>query len=305
MISTERRPPTPELRALVASALGRQPVRWHAPSTGLSPAQRFVVSFADGSGAFVKAAVDDTTEAWLRTEHQVLSVLADGLGPRPLAWIGEGVRPVLVTEDLSGARWPADHLPVAWQSRELDFLFEALRRLAEVAPPLTLPAAEAGFEPQWPSILGEADDFLALGLCSGTWLREAIDGLVEAEGNVPLPGDSLVHNDVRSDNLCIIDERVVLVDWGGALRGNRQQDLAAALSTLPLEGGPDPFDVMPEGGAWAAYLAGLSARRAYREREAPPWFRKVLQRIAVICLSWAARSLALPTWSGSDWRQIR
>ncbi len=74
---------------------------------------------------------------------------------------------------------------------------------------------------------------------------------------------------VCSDNLCFLGERMVLVDWGGALRGHPQHDLATALSTLPLEGGPDPFDVLPEGGTWAAYLAARSARRAYRDAQAP------------------------------------
>ena len=70
--------------------------------------------------------------------------------------------------------------------------------------------------------------------------------------------------------------------------------LSAALSTLPLEGGPDPFDVMPRGGAWAAWHAGIAARRAYRETQAPPWLRRVFRRIAAICLAWSARSLDLP-----------
>src|SRR5262249_60385651 len=54
--------PASQLRTLVTSALGKEPVHWHRPHTGLSAAQRFVVRFADGSSAFVKAAVDDSTE---------------------------------------------------------------------------------------------------------------------------------------------------------------------------------------------------------------------------------------------------
>jgi hypothetical protein len=44
-----------------------------------------------------------------------------------------------------------------------------------------------------------------------------------------------------------VGERVVLVDWSDSRRGNRQHDLASALTALPLEGGPDPFDVLPDG----------------------------------------------------------
>ncbi len=304
--------PTPELHALVASALRKEPVAWHKPHTGLSVAQRFVVRFADGSSAFVKAAVDDKTEAWLRTEHEILSSVEARFVPRSLAWLEKAARPALVIEDLSGAHWPADHKPVTWKPGQFEILFATLRQVAASTPPASLPAAEAGFEPQWPFVAREADEFLALGLCSEAWFRAAIDGLVQAERSVPLAGDSLVHNDVRSDNLCFLATRMVLVDWGGALRGHRQHDLAAALSTLPLEGGPDPFEVMPEGGSWAAYHAGRSARRACvpsaglaSTTQAPQWFRKVLLRIAAICLAWAARALDLPPWTGVHWREIR
>jgi aminoglycoside phosphotransferase (APT) family kinase protein len=122
---------------------------------------------------------------------------------------------------------------------------------------------------------------------------------------VPLAGAALVHGDVRSDNVCFVGDRTVLVDWAGARRGHPQHDLATALSTLPLEGGPDPFDVLPDGGSWAAYHAGLCARRAYRETTAPEWLRKVLARIAAICLGWAARSRDLPRWTGVHWSAIR
>src|SRR5262245_35221112 len=105
--SRSRAQPTSALRALVASELGRGPVHWHTPHTGLSAAQRFVVRFADGSSAFVKAAVDDQTERWLRTEYEILSSVGGSFVPRPLAWMENGQRPVLLVEDLSGAHWPA------------------------------------------------------------------------------------------------------------------------------------------------------------------------------------------------------
>ena len=295
----------PELHAQLAAALGKEPAAWRRPHTGLSPATRLVVRFADGSSAFVKAAVDDRTEAWLRTEQAVIASIADrSLVPRVLAWIDDGQRPALVTEDLSEAYWPADQNPVTWKPGQILLLLAGLRRLAELPPPARLPAAEQGVEPRWPSLARDADAFLALGLCGEAWLREAIDGLTAAEASVPLAGDSLVHDDVRSDNVCFAGDRVVLVDWGGALRGNHEHDLASALSTLPLEGGPEPFEVLPGGGSWAAYLAARAASRACRDTEAPEWLRRVLRRIAAICLEWAARSLDLPRWTGVHWRAI-
>ena len=225
---TPSRVPTPELHARVTSALGKEPVDWRRPDTGLSAAQRFVVRFADGSKVFVKAAVDPQTERWLRTEREILSSFDRSFVPKLVAWIEEGERSVLVTEDLSAAYLPADRMPVAWQAGQLDRLFETLRCVGEVAAPPSLPSVEQGFEPQWPHIAQEADDFLKLGLCSEDWFRAALGALSEAESRVPLRGDALVHGDVRSDNLCFLGERLVLVDWAAAARGNREHDLATA-----------------------------------------------------------------------------
>src|SRR5262249_57464010 len=114
--------PTSELRALVASALGKEPVHWYKPHTGLSAARRFVVRFADGSSAFVKAAVDDSTEGWLRTEYEILSSVEGSFVPRLLAWMDDQ-RPVLLVEDLGGAHWPAAQPPVTCNTRHLPLPF--------------------------------------------------------------------------------------------------------------------------------------------------------------------------------------
>ena len=304
MVSTKRVPPTRQLQDRVSAALGAT-TRWRAPHTGLSAAERFVVEFADGSSAFVKAATDAETEAWLRTEHEVLRRLSGAHGPRPLEWLTDGGYPVLVCEDLSQGYWPADSPPVKWSPEQLGLLFEALREIAAVEPVASLPLAEAGFEPSWPRIARVPDALLALDLCSEAWLTRVLDDLVRAEARVPLAGDALVHNDVRSDNVCFLDDRVVFVDWGGARRGNRQYDLASLLTTLPLEGGPAPFSVMPDGGPWAAYWAGRSLWRASEERDLPAWFRRVLCRIGLICLEWAERAEDLPPRDGIAWSDLR
>lgn len=302
--------PPSDLEALVASALGKMPTQWWKPHTGLSPAERLVVHFTDGSSAFVKAAVDSQTEAELRIEREILCGEFTFL-PRTLAWVEAGPWPLLIVEDLSGAHWPADHSPVTWLPDQFDVLFETLERVAGTNPPTLLPKADSGFTPQWPTIEREADRFLALGLCSEAWLWSAIDALTEAEAVVPLAGESLVHGDVRSDNLCFAGTRMVLVDWGTAQMGHRHHDLAAVLTTLPLEGGPDPFDIFPDGGSWAAYHAARNTRRAYRSlgggngrKAAPEWLRKVLGRMAVISLDWAVRSLDLSPRDGLPWSAI-
>ena len=61
--------PDAEIRRRVEQALGRPTTTWAVPDTGWSGAIRHSVGLADGTRVFVKAATDDDTERWLRTEH--------------------------------------------------------------------------------------------------------------------------------------------------------------------------------------------------------------------------------------------
>jgi len=305
--------PGPDLIRTVETHFGTKAIRWLKPHTGLTAAQRFVVRFADGRSAFVKAAVDADTERWLRTDLLIMSTVDDDLVPRVIAWIEQGERSVLVLEDLSDAHWPADHfrqedgrsVPVLWKPGQLQLVFRALDRLATVAAPSWLPTLDADRSDEWAAIAAAPAPFLALGLCSRTWFERAIDRLIAAERGIDLTGDTLVHNDVRSDNVCVRGERVILVDWSQACRRSPRYDLANFLLGCALEGGPDPFDVMPDGGGLAAWMAGRAARHALCETErTPAWLVRVVKRMSIIDLQWATRSLGLPAWDGPDWRDL-
>lgn len=297
--------PTEELVALISDTFKQKPVKWKKPHTGLTVAQRFVVTFADGSGVFVKAAMDGLTEELLRIDHLIMSTLEEDFVPEVLAWL-EPVdqRPVLVIEDLSKAHWPADHYPVLWKPGQFEIVFETLKRVSSVVVPEGLPSATNPASFNWDDISMESEAFLQLGLCSEQWFQQVLPELIAAEQQVVLEGDALVHDDVRSDNLCFLATRMVLVDWSQARRGSPQHDLSYVISTLPLEGGPDPYRIMPDGGDWAAYRSGQFAQRAIHDAQAPDWLKKVFQRLTVITLKWAANSLNLPPWDGKDWREI-
>jgi len=313
MLGVAPHQPTADLVRRVEAHFGVKVVGWRKPHTGLTAAQRFVARFADGSSAFVKAAVDADTERWLRTDRLIMSTLSDDLVPRVVAWIEAGEQSVLVLEDLSDAYWPADHfrveggrgLPVLWKPGHLERVFQALDRLGAMTAPVTLPPLSGVLSAEWAAIAANPAPFLQLGLCSSAWLARAIDGLVAAEKRVDLSGDALVHHDVRSDNVCLRSERVILVDWSEARRGCPSYDLAVFLTGCALEGGPDPFDVIPEGGALAGWMGGRMARRAMSEtHRAPAWLIRVMKRMAVVDLQWAARSLGLLPWDGPAWHEV-
>lgn len=295
------------IRERLERALGQPVGEWAKPDTGLSAAARYSVTLEDGSHVFIKAATDEQTGRWLRTEHLALQHVPERFVPHVLAWLDEpGCHPILVVEDLRHAHWPASHQGVDWREGDINRVLAAVSDLSGVRAPSAF-APTSRHPARWPAFVPEGpnhDAFLGLRLCSAAWLTYAAPLLIEAEASLDDSGDRLVHGDLRSDNMCIDSERVVFVDWSDASRGNAEHDLAELLPTLHLEGGPEPYEMLPTGGGWAAAGCALLARRVLDERSLPSWLATVFVRLAAIDLSWAASCLGLPQPDGIDWRKI-
>ncbi len=176
---------------------------------------------------------------------------------------------------------------------------QVLAALAAVAatPPPALPALALSRDrlAGWTQVAEDPMPFLSLGLCAPAWLDMALPSLLAAEAGAILDGDSLVHLDVRSDNLCFVGDRVILMDWNLACRGNAAVDVAFWLPSLAAEGGPDPIDIMPDEPALAALRSGFFAARAgLPPPEGAPRVRGVQLSQLKRALPWAAASLGLP-----------
>jgi thiamine kinase-like enzyme len=138
-----------------------------------------------------------------------------------------------------------------------------------------------------------------LGITSRTWLEKSLPILLTVDGKQALRGEALTHTDVRSDNLCFVGDRVVLVDWNWARRGHPSVDLAFWLPSLENEGGPAPEDILPEGAAFAALISGyLAARAGLPIIPDAPLVRKVQLEQLSSALPWAVRALSLPLLDG-------
>lgn len=290
--------PTAALVALVEDAMSARATSWRKPHTGLTPAQRFVVQFENGDSCFVKASVDAATERMLRTEHRMLAIVDPDLVPATRAWIDNGAESLLITENLHDAYWPADHVrpdgqPVRYEDGQIELLLAALDRVA-ATPADGLPDFAERFAPQWPRIAADPKAFLSLGLCTNEWFERSIDQLIAAEAEVSLDGDALVHNDVRSDNVCFRGDRVVLVDWSDPRRGPAWFDRATLALTLPLESDVSAAAIAPDASAFAVWQAGVLARRAVEDvAAAPAWLIDVFKRMARIALEWARETRGL------------
>jgi Phosphotransferase enzyme family len=277
----------------VERVAGREVTGGRAASGGYTHNANWVVTFAGGGSAFVKAAVDEQTAAWLRAEERIYSSITGSFLPRLLG--RDAKVPLLVLEDLSAATWPPP-----WSERLVSRVLAALDELHRVAPPPGLPTPDEidDLRSAWAAVGRDPEPFLELGLCSSGWLERALPALLEAAERAELDGDSLVHLDVRSDNLCLHGDRCVLVDWNQAALGNPLLDLALWLPSLELEGGP-PVERLatPAMTDLAAVFAGYLACRAglpEPPRVPPPGVRPLQAAQLRVALPWAARGLGLP-----------
>ena len=265
---------------------------------GYSAAERFVVDWREGGSAFVKAATDVDTAAWLRAEHAIYSRVRAPFMPALLGWEDDGANPWLAIEDLSRADWPPP-----WPAARVDAVLATMRDVAA-----TPHGGLESFESRraefagWPLVANDAEPFLRLGLVTEPWLASAVPVLLGAEARAILDGDALLHNDVRSDNLCFTDDRVVLVDWNWASRGNAKLDIAAWLPSLELEGGPEPEAILPAEPELASFVAGFYAAHAGLPPPRPGMekLRALQLRMLRASLAWAVRALGLPAPDGAS-----
>jgi Phosphotransferase enzyme family len=279
-------------RAELAAAAGAAPLRWQ-PVAGGGYAENTAdwrVELEDARRVFVKHALDDLAAGWLRKEHHVYAAVSAPFMPELMGW-HDGDRPLLVLEDLGDAHWPPP-----WRDGDVEAALAALETVAATPPPPGLRALEEmrGRLNGWELVTEDPEPLLTTGLCSRDWLDSALPALREAAAGSDLTGGALVHFDVRSDNLCFHDGRVLLVDWNLACVGNPLVDIVGWLPSLRVEGGPEPWTIVSDSGGLAALIAGYFGSRAgLPPPPTAPRVRPFQLAQAEVALPWAARELGL------------
>jgi len=268
--------------------LGREAAGWtRVVSRGWSLNEHWTVAFRDGTRAFLKLASIDPSPQWVRDEVRVYEAVR---GPFMPAFLGfeDGDDPLLVLEDCS----PGATFPPPWSRAQIDAVLATLDEVAETEPLGELPRlVDYGLQ-GWHTVADDPEPFLSLGLVSAEWLERSLPRLLEP---VPIDGESIVHCDVRSDNLCVRDDRVVLFDWNHAAVGNPAFDVAFWLPSLTLEGGPRPDEIASdEVGAVAPAVAGFFAAGAgLPPPEGAPRVRGFQLAQLEVALPWACAVLGL------------
>ncbi|HVL89875.1 MAG TPA: hypothetical protein VM841_06535 [Actinomycetota bacterium] len=255
-----------------------------------SPAGRWLVRFADGRSAFVKAEWEASDGHGTAVEYLVYSNVSAPPVPRLIAYeAGSTEAPrVIVTEDLSHARWGA---PV---TRKDATLFDAaVAALEGVAAPEGI--RDIPFRPQWDALVRDPAPLIAAGVCDARWIERYGERLSAAEATVDPCGSGLVHCDLWLQNWCRADRGVVMVDWAGAARGSLDVARAWGEAAVRAAGGPSNV-IVPKGNAgWAAFMAGLAAQFAAEDHGEPasPRLVETIRREAAATLAWACEELEI------------
>jgi len=224
---------------------------------GFSPGCCTLLGFDDGRSAFVKAVgaeLNATSPRLHRREARVAAAMPRSAQvPHLIESYDDGVWVALLYEEVPGAmpRHP-------WDETELTTVIEGLASLHEALTPCPVEDLEPTSERTrsalsgWRTLAGLST--LPDGL--DEWSRRHLERLAELESacaDAVDNGDTLVHGDVRSDNVLVQDSSVVFVDWPHASRGAPVFDLVAWAPSVVLEGGPDPESLL------ARYRLGANA----------------------------------------------
>jgi len=289
--------PPPDARDRIDALLGARAVAYSPTEGGYSPVGRWRVRTESGDRAFVKMAHTDHTRRAIRTEHAVLRTFDPGLEfvPKLIGFDDHTEFPLLAIEDLGAALWPPP-----WDPPLVERVRDTVARMHAMATNLEpFSVVHAGEERGWSLVAEDPAPLLRLDVVSRSWLDRSLPALIAAEAGAPLAGDALTHFDIRSDNLCLAERGVVLIDWNLACRGSPELDLGFWLPSLELEGGPPPEHFLPDHPEVAAWVSGFFAARAGLPTiPDAPGVRGIQLAQLRTALPWAIRALGLAPVDG-------
>lgn len=263
------------VRGEIESALGSSVVSAVTQPGGFSPGVAARLVTADGTRAFVKAISSDpnpdSPEFHRREARNTAQLPAHAPAPRLLWSYDDGEWVVLLLEDVDG--W---HPAMPWEADELTRVLAALSDLAVALTPAPFDAPAIA-ELLAPLFTGWRS-FAAAGTDPDGWAGSYVAELAELEAgwSAGTGGDTLLHTDLRADNILLTPDRVVIIDWPSAAVGAAWIDLLAMLPSVAMQGGPDPwtvFDTHPvsrDADAVTAVLAGLAGYFVWGATQPPP-----------------------------------
>jgi hypothetical protein len=234
-----------EVRVRIEAEVGTV-VASESMTGGFSPGLAARLTLASGEVVFAKAvsgAQNEVAPQFHRREIVVAELLPRTAPVPRLLWSWADDDPagwvVLVYENVVG------HPPAQpWEPAEFERVVDALNALSRDLTPSPVSAEALGARTTGLPIAGGYWRRLRHeGLVHpDPWVTENLDALIALEDRVPdiQPGSTLLHMDLRGDNMLIAAEGVVIVDWPHAAVGPAWLDGVAFAPSVAMEGGPEP-----------------------------------------------------------------
>jgi aminoglycoside phosphotransferase (APT) family kinase protein len=220
----------PMLRSMIARRLGSPVVSAASAGAGYTPGFASVLTCADGSRHFVKAASKKAQKVFAdsyREEARKLGALPAGLPVPRLLWTHEDdLWVVLEVEYVDGTNPPRP-----WTTAGLDACLDSLEVLAGrlTPPPLRL----ATFAEDFGDLLAGWDHVRRV-QPDLPHLEEA--AAIASRFREATAGDTLVHTDARDDNFILAGDRALLCDWNWPVVGAAWIDTVSLLISAHGEG---------------------------------------------------------------------
>lgn len=240
------------VREQVEQRLGSTLVEVASQAGGFSPGVAARVRTADGQRVFLKAAgplPNPDTAHFHRREGRIAAQLPQGAPVPRFLWMLDDADTgwvVLAFESIDG------HQPAQpWREDELRRVMASLNELSAFLTPAPLGAVEVEMAGDaldkhicgWrlllsdpPEVRDKLDD----------WSRQHLAKLaaLEANAGAAAEGDTLLHFDLRSDNMLLTDEQVWFVDWPHVRVGAAWVDVVFFAPSVAMAGGLAPEELL-------------------------------------------------------------
>ena len=298
------------VRAALETWIGSPVVDAQSQLSGFSPGAAARLQTADGRRFFAKAVgpeLNPDSPFFHRREARVLTALPEIVPDAKLLWTyyeGDAGWILLLFEDIEG--W---HPAEPWQDDELSRVLDAIATLSSSLTPVPdslahLDRAESDtlFTFQWWRQVALKPPPLL-----DAWSQRHLEVLIDLASRAPeaVAGESLVHSDIRADNVLLTPDRVVIVDWAHTRIGAGWVDLLCFFPSVAMQGGPDleqlfvqhPLGESADPAAVNAALAAITGYLTYNEHQSEPpglpGLRAFQSAQAVEARRWLATRLGL------------
>lgn len=266
----------------IEAALGSEVLEAQTVAGGFTPGPAARCVLADGRTVFCKGCSNELSPvvtSMHRREAQILQSLPQSLPvPALIAIAQEGGWVAIVSSWFDGV------MPAApYSASDVDRILTLVTELAVAGTPCPIPnldrvgSAEQERINRWAwrklyesGVHTQLDD----------WSRRHLDALIDLEhGWIDAAhGESLLHRDLRADNILFGTDNTLVVDWPVASRGAAWVDLVGLLPSLHLGGALTPHELFENHEVGQAadpqsvncYLAALAGYFTRQSLQPPP-----------------------------------